>query len=302
VKSARATDAPVRNADALLARIDDAYTTLSPQLRRAARYVRAHLTEIALYPLRAMAARAEVSPASMSRLTARLGFASYEALQDSVRGLVVSGADRYAKSAHELAAFRGSSGFARLVRQHVELLQSNVQRAFDDASAGTLEAIVEKLARARHLYILGLRSNYSAAFYFHYVLRAFRDNAVLVEDRMGMLIDEIGAIGQEDVLLAISYEPYAAETAKAVAYAAAAGAKVIALTDTPYSPIARDATHTLLIPTGATSYYQSMIPTLAILEALVSMLIVRAGPAAVKRIRAEFKRRERFGIYWQDAL
>jgi DNA-binding MurR/RpiR family transcriptional regulator len=298
-KKTSASDAPARSTDALRARIDAAYDALSPQLRRAARYLRRHLTEVALYPLRAMAERAEVSPATMSRLTVKLGFASYEELQERVRGLVVSGTERYAQSASGLAAFQGASGLSRLVAQHVDLVQANVQRAFADAPAKTIEAIVERLARARRIYILGLRSNYSAAFYFHYVLRAFRDNAILLEDRMGMLIDELGGIGGDDALVAISYEPYAIEAAKAVEYAAAAGCTVIALTDTPFSPIARPAKHTLLLPTRTTSYYQSLIPTIAILEALVSLLIVRTGPAAVKRIGAEFRRRERFGVYWQ---
>jgi DNA-binding MurR/RpiR family transcriptional regulator len=297
----RADNNSITTADALVARIDACYDGLSPQLRKAARYVRRHLTEIALYPLRGMAARAQVSPASMSRLTSRIGFDSYDELCDCVRGFVVSGVDRYARSAHGLAEFQGSTGVARLVHQHVALLQSNVRRAFDDATAKGIEAVAERLARARRLYILGLRSNYSAAFYFHYVLRAFRDNTVLVEDRMGMLIDEIGGIGRGDVMLAISYEPYAAEAARAVDYATGAGAAVIALTDTPFSPIARSARHTLLVPTATTSYYQSMIPTLAILEALVAMLIVKAGPAAVRRIREEFARRERFGVYWRES-
>jgi DNA-binding MurR/RpiR family transcriptional regulator len=300
VGSGRTRESPISTAEALVARMDGVYETLSPQLRRAARYVRRHLTEVALYPLREMAARAEVSPATMSRLTTRLGFESYESLQRSIRGYVVSGAGRYAKSAEHLAEFKGPAGLSRLAHEHVELLRENLARAFDGASR-TIGAMVDVLANARRIYVLGLRSNYSAAFYFHYVLRAFRDDAVLLEDRMGMLIDELGGIAPRDALVAISYEPYAAEAAKAVEYAAGCGAAVLALTDTPYSPIARVARHALLVPTASTSYYQSMIPTLAVLELVVSALLVKAGASAVKRIREEFERRERFGVYWREA-
>ncbi len=291
---------PASEHEALVAHIDALYPTLSPQLRRAARYLRRSVTEIALYSLRDIAARAQVSPASMSRLTARLGFATYEDLRDRARGLVMSGAERYANSAREVTAFHGSSGFARLVGAHVTLLTESVQRAFGGESAKTIEDAAARLAKAKRIWILGLRSNYSAAFFFHYLLRTFRDDVVLLEDRMGMLIDELGGVKRGDVLLAISYEPYAADAVRAVEHAAEAGAAVIALTDGPHSPIARHAKHTLVVPTTTTSFYQSMIPTLAILEVLVSMSIAEAGQPAVDRIRAEFARRERFGVYWHE--
>jgi DNA-binding MurR/RpiR family transcriptional regulator len=284
----------------LVVRIDGLYPALSPQLRRAARHLRRNLTEVALYSLRDIAARARVSPASMSRLTARLGFDTYEDLRERVRGLVMSGADRYANSARDLTAFHGSAGFARLVGAHVALLNDSVQRAFAGGEAKAIEAAAARIAKAKRIWILGLRSNYSAAFYFHYLLRTFRDDVVLLEDRMGMLIDELAGVKRGDVLLVISYEPYAADAVKAVEHAGAAGAAVIALTDGPHSPVARHAKHTLVVPTTTTSFYQSMIPTLAILEVMVSMSIAAAGAPAVERIREEFARRERFGVYWQE--
>src|SRR5262249_55796656 len=137
-------------------------------------------------------------------------------------------------------------------------------------------------------------------FYFHYVLRTFASNVILLEDRLGMMIDDIGDIGAGDLLLAVSYEPYARDTVRAVDYAAEAGATVIALTDGAVSPIARHANHVFAVPTAGPSFYQSLIPTIALLEGLISYLATRGGQKMVKRIESEFARRERFGAYWEE--
>ena len=50
----------------------------------------------------------------------------------------------------------------------------------------------------RRIYLLGLRCNYGQSFYLYYLLRTFIANAVLLEGRMSILIDEGGMIGAKD--------------------------------------------------------------------------------------------------------
>src|SRR5216684_254811 len=66
-------------------RLEGGYHSLPPQLRKAARYVVKAPTEIALYSLREVAARAEVGPTTLVRLAAQLGFASYNAFRETFR-------------------------------------------------------------------------------------------------------------------------------------------------------------------------------------------------------------------------
>ena len=67
---------------------------------------------------------------------------------------------------------------------------------------------------ARRLYVLGLRSNYCLSFYLHYVLRTFMSNVVLLEGRMGMLIDEIG--DRVVSVMAITFAPHLAACSTAL--------------------------------------------------------------------------------------
>lgn len=62
-------------------RLEKSYQSFAPQLRKAARYVVKAPTEVALYSLREVAARAEVGPTTLVRLAEQLGFPSYNAFR-----------------------------------------------------------------------------------------------------------------------------------------------------------------------------------------------------------------------------
>jgi DNA-binding MurR/RpiR family transcriptional regulator len=280
-------------------RLEAAYQDMSRQQRRAARYVLNTPTEIALYPLRQIATRAGVGAATMVRLANSMGFASYNEFRELFRDGVRSGADRYYGSRAEKFISK-RSGFDTLHRATRETLARSIEETFGAAPAAKVEAAGQTIAKARRLYILGLRSNYAVAFYFHYVLRTFLSNVVLLEDRMDMLIDELGEIGPRDALLVMSSEPYAASAVKAVEHTVKVGAAVIALTDSPVAPVTRGAKHVFALPITTTSFYQSMVSKMALIEAFVAYLFAKGGARAVTQVKEEFERRERFGIYWRE--
>jgi DNA-binding MurR/RpiR family transcriptional regulator len=281
-------------------RIERGYAGLSPRLRKAARYAVGSPAEIALYSLREVAMRAKVGPTTFVRLAERLGFQSDNTFRESFREGMRSGPDRYARAAEELRSSSAAGGFGSLYRDTNELIGANLAATFNSITASDIAAAGRIVKKARRVYILGLRSNYSLAFYLHYVLRTFMPNVILLEDRMDMLIDELGGIGAKDALIAFSYEPYAITAVKAVQHAAGIGAAVIAFTGNALSPIARDATKVLVAPNASTSFYQSVVPTMALLESLICYLATHGGASMVERVKTEFERRERFGVYWRD--
>jgi DNA-binding MurR/RpiR family transcriptional regulator len=284
----------------VLEKLELLYPELSPQLRRAARYIQKNPTEVALYSLRQVAAAANVSPTTLVRLATDLGFASYNTFRDAFRTRLKTGADRYAASASRLVAGTDEGGFGAI---YEETFRTNAESLASLARTMTAEEIVRAgklLEKAGTIYVLGLRPMFAAAFYFYYVMRTFSANLILVENRMGMLIDEIGPMTAADALLVISFEPYANDSIKAVEHAASVGAAVLALTDSTLSPLAPSATQALVIPTASTSFYQSLVPTMALLETIISFMLTRSGQPAVDRITAEFERRDQFGVYWRD--
>lgn len=78
-----------------------------------------------------------------------------------------------------------------------------IAKASTEAALYSLRQIAARaevgiMKRARRIYLLGLRYNYSLSFNLYYLLRTFVANVVLLEWRMSMLIDELGMIGAKD--------------------------------------------------------------------------------------------------------
>lgn len=282
-------------------KLQSSYETLTPRLRKAARYVQKNPTQVALYPLRQVASEANVSPTTLVRLAADLGFPTYNEFRNAFREGIRTAAEQYASSASRVIAGRAAKGFEATYNRARELFSGSLDALFRSVSADDIVTASTTLHRADTIYLLGMRPMYSASFYFAYVLRTFRNRVVLIEDRMGMLIDEIGTLSKSDVLLVVSFEPYALGAVKAAEHASNLGAPVIAITDHTLSPFSSRSTQMLTVPTSSTSSYQSLVPALALIEMILAHLLQLEGPGAVERISIEYARREQFGVYWSDA-
>ena len=107
--------------------------------------------------------------------------------------------------------------------------------------AERLGQAVDVLAAARTIYLLGLRRSFPVVSYMAYALGKLAIRNVLVDGVAG-LAPEIGSFAEPgDALFAVSYT-YASETAALAAQAAERGVAIIAATDSPFSPLAQQAT------------------------------------------------------------
>lgn len=270
---------------------------LSPELLRAARWVEAHQGDVALHSMRECARRAELAPATLTRLSKALGFPGYDALKALCQ-----------------ESFRAQAGYAG----RAEVLQASARQSKDwlsalneaqqanTASVGSLnppeqlEAAADAMLKAARVHFLGLRASHGLALYLHYTYGLLAPNGVLVQGLGGTLSDQIGDMGRDDVLVAMSFAPYTRQTVAAVAQAREQGVGLVVLTDSALSPIAASAGHTLLYRADSTSYFHSMIGELALAEALAAAVAVRGGRKVLVRLEARQQRLGREGAYWSS--
>ena len=93
------------------------------------------------------------------------------------------------------------------------------------------------------------------------------------------------AIGEGDVMVAISFPRYSKRVIKAVEFAKRAGADVVALTDSGESPIAASAQQVLVAQSDMASYVDSLFAPLSLLNAII-VAVSRAREDEV-RVRLE---------------
>ncbi len=268
-------------------RIEARYESFSPQLQHAARFVREHPEDVALTSMRGLATRAGVSPAAMSRLTQALGFESWDALQARHRDWLTLGRQGvFSGPADKLLTGIKAPGAEDVFLDALRAAEcNNVDAAFAPMSRDALKRAVNLLGNARSISVFGIRSCFPVAFSIHYSLSLFSRHARLATGTGGVLLDELDHLGEKDALIVISVAPYSREALDAARRGKDVGARIVALTDSPLSPIALLGDVALVAGNASPAYIASPIGLLAMAQALTTLLFTRAGDDALVALR-----------------
>ena len=87
---------------------------------------------------------------------------------------------------------------------------------------------------------------------------------------------------------------------KAVEIAREQGMTIIALSDSPASPILRGADHGFVVSVDTPQFFPSSIGTIALLETLLSFVVAVASEEIVERVETFHKRRHQLGMYYAE--
>jgi DNA-binding MurR/RpiR family transcriptional regulator len=277
--------------------IVESFSDLTPELQKAAKFILENPEEVGLNSMRTVAKEADVKPATVSRLSKTLGFEEYERFREPFRQRLRKIEPTYASGVEDVQR-RGAADnqalFAELRAQEI----ANIERTLSDANYEVIRDAAETMHRSRRVYVLGLRGAYAPAFLFYYAYQLFQENSRLVDTRAGIFADQLRGIGKQDSLLVISFPPYTQLTIDAVSYAAEAGAKIIAITDSMVSPAANAAGHTIIAQNRSASFYHSFTGALAVVEALLTLLVAKKGGDAVKIAREAERQLSKVSAYW----
>jgi len=292
--------------DLLLTRLREIYDSLSSQLQSGAKYILERPDEIAFTSMRQLAQRADVQPATMVRLAQKMGLEGYEALREPFRDELRKQPSGYGRRARQLLARTGRrSGGRALTHLAGEMIaadRENLSLTMEAIGADGLAATSTVLAKSNRLYIMGLRSLYPAAFYTHYACSMFRDSTVLLDGPGGTFADGMRGIGDKDAMLIFSLEPYTSGVIQAATYAVERGAEVVAITDSLVSPLAALTPYLLLVGTDGPALFKSVVPAIAIAQALVAQMLAQGGQSALDAVAESEQQLDRFETYWPTGV
>jgi DNA-binding MurR/RpiR family transcriptional regulator len=283
--------------DHLLEDLQARFADLSPQLRKAARFVIDNPEDVALHSMRTIAARASVHPNVMLRLARDAGFASYEPFRQHFQTWIVGRSSGDWKARAESLRQSPPGEVDAFVRDYIEQETANLRNTFSPEVATQLQAAAELIAEARGVYVLGLRSLFSASFYFNYVCRLFMSKTVLMTAIGGTFADELRDVTESDVLVAFSYQPYAQDTVRAVAFAREKGARTVVITDSKVSPVLGSDGVNIILSTAAKSLFPTLVPTVAAAQILAALLVSRGSDDTLREIERSETQLGRFGVY-----
>ncbi len=279
-------------------RLEEAFPKLSPQLQLAARYILDAPDDVALQSMRGLAARAGVHPSTMSRLAREVRFADYQSFKEPFRQSLKSRRSSYASRARRLQMRGVDSETGALFSEINQASLDNIRQSFSATTPAELESVAALFASARQIFIVGMRKCFPVAYYFHYACRMFGTRTVLVEGRSGAGPDELRGMSTEDAMLVIGFDPYTWETVQSSRLAVAAGAPIVAVTDSKVSPLADDADHVFVVANASPSFFRSIAAALCLVEAMVAFLVASKGADAITTLSRTEQQLRQFGAYW----
>jgi DNA-binding MurR/RpiR family transcriptional regulator len=282
-------------------RIRQAADTLSPQMRRAADYVARHPDEIASRSLRFVARTSSVAPPTLSRLARVLGFETYEGLRDSCRDEMRLRTLSFAERAQVLQdETRGNAQQPSLLSRQIASVIDNINAIQRPTIESELEQAAETLLKANRVLLYGCLAAKAHMAYLAYMARMALPNWDIWEDDATSTGERLATLDGEDVVVVMSVAPYAARAVQVARLARGQNATVLAITDSPVSPIARLSNQSLTTAADSPNFFVSYTATVLLLETLIGMIVARAGMPARKRIAAVQAANCAAGEYWLD--
>ncbi|MEO1563571.1 MAG: MurR/RpiR family transcriptional regulator [Pseudomonadota bacterium] len=285
------------SAEEVLGHLTDKLGGLSPELRKAASYILENPTAVSLSSLRELGDAADVKPNSFVRMARQVGFEGFEDFRAPFKSDVMQGGPSFPDRARWLQSLAEGGQMAGLYRDMAEAAIRNIEETFSGIDDDALLAAAKAIWNCRKVYTLGVGVNASNAQNFTYLASTGLNDFVLIPKAGSTATDDLARADDQDTLIAMTCKPYRSEVVEAVALAKQQGMTIVAITDSPASPIARQADHSFYVAAETPQFFPSSVAIIALLETLLSFVIAVATPEVVERVDKFHQRRHALGIY-----
>lgn len=262
------------SAEALRAAIVARYESLSRRLQQIARYVLDEPNAVALETLAVLSERMGVQPSAIVRFAKSFGFDGASQMQRLFRDDLLSGATGpgHGERARELARVAGGKVVRSPGQVLGEFVEGNVlalQNLGSMTGRADMAAAVRLIAQARTVYVAGFRGSFPVAAYLACSLHQVDRNTVFIDNLGGMIDQQANAMSKDDLLIAVGFHPYAEEAMHLVETAADRHCKVLSISDSLVSPVAKRATRVLQVREAEIGKLRALSASMCLAQALV---------------------------------
>jgi len=273
---------------------------LSPQLRRAARFVVENPGDIATRSQRHVAEVSNLPAPTFTRLARAVGLESYDRLRDLCRADVLNASPTILADRAQASLSDQTADDAPLLLGHAGSMFRNIQMLLDRIDTVQLSEAATLLAGARRVVLIGDMSARGLVDYVSYVANMSLTGWKVLGRGGESLSSELADLGPRDACIALSVSPYSTRAVETLHHVAGCDVPAIVLTDNAMSPLAGRARHCFFVGTESPNFFPSHLPTMLVLETLVDMVIRERGAQAQQHIAAVERQNHRLNEYWRD--
>ena len=276
------------DAQELIQRLNQSGRKLSKSHRRIAECIVSHYDKAAFMTASRLGEYVGVSESTVVRFASTLGYEGYPQLQKALQELI-----RHRLTASQRFEMTSDMDQAQVLNKVLKADMQNIRTTIDELDTTVFENVVELLLRAKHIYVLGQRASAPLAQFMAHYLGFIFSNVDLVTSGVSDVFEQLTRIGEDDVLIGISFPRYSSRTIEAMEFAKSRGAELVAITDGPLSPLHATADLCLTAKSDMASFVDSLVAPLS----LINALIVALGQRRRQQVAAYFDGMERI---WEE--
>ena len=283
----------------LLQKIDEKYPRLSKGQKKLADYIRQEYDKAAFLTAAKMGEVVGVSESTVVRFAMTLGYKGYPEFQKALEELVRTKLNSIQRM--EVTYGRISQGeiLTSVLQADIEKIKLTMGSMDQEA----FEMAVDTILKAKRIYVIGIRSCAPLANFLSYYLQLICEDVTLVNTNSSSeIFEQLIRIGQDDVVIGISFPRYSMRTLKALEFANNRNAKVITLTDSVHSPMNLYSSCNLIARSDMASIVDSLVAPLSVINALVVALCMKKQKEVVATLETLEKIWDEYQVYSKDEL
>ena len=287
------------NKNELLQKIEDRYQKFSKGQKKLADFIREDYDKAAFLTAAKMGEEVGVSESTVVRFAMALGYDGYPGFQRALGELVRTKLNSIQRM--EVTYGRISQGeiLASVLQSDIEKIKLTME-AIDH---GSFEMAVDTILKARRIYVIGIRSCAPLASFLSFYLNLICPNVTAVTTNSSSeIFEQLIRIGEEDVIIGISFPRYSMRTLKALEFASNRKAKVITLTDSVHSPMTLYSSCNLIARSDMASIVDSLVAPLSVVNALVVALCMKKQKEVISTLETLEQIWDEYQVYSKDEL
>ena len=227
-----------------------------------------------------------VSESTVVRFAVELGYDGYPAMQKALQEMILNKLTSVQRIEVANDRFGDQDILTTVLQQDVDKIRATME----SVDRKVFQSAVDAIINTRRIYILGVRSSATIAFFMHFYFNYMFDNVRMVNaSSPSEVFEQFARIEKDDVVITISYPRYSRSAVQATKFCKESGAQIVAITDSRRSPVAEYADHLLLAKMDMVSLVDSLVAPLS----LVNALIVAIGQRREKELAKTFSNLER---------
>lgn len=283
----------------LILRIEEKYKKMSKGQRRLADYVRSNYDKAVFLTAAKLGETVGVSESTVVRFAIQLGYKGYPGFQKALEELVRNRLNSIQRMEVTYGRISQSEILDNVLHSDIEKIKETVavidHRAFDLA--------IDTIMNARKIYVIGIRSCAPLASFLTFYLNLVCDNVnSVITNSSSEVFEQLMRIGEDDVIIGISFPRYSMRTLKALEFASSRKAKVITLTDSVHSPMNLYSSCNLIARSDIASIVDSLVAPLSVINALIVALCMKKQKEVVSTLETLEKIWGEYQVYSSDEL